>query len=568
MKNLNFIFVATLFFIINNTKAQSFFAPKKYPSSQFSNPMEFPISLAGNFGECRPNHFHSGLDVRTKQIENLPVHSIGDGYIARIKIEAGGFGNAIYINHPGGYTSLYAHLNKFYPELEAYIRAKQYEQKTWKIDVTLLPHQFPLMKGKMIAYSGNTGSSQAPHLHLEIRDTKTEKPLNGLLFLKMQDTKAPLLKKLALYDANQSIYDQSPKQFVCVKKGDHYIPTTDTLVVNTNVLGMGIVADDPMEGALGVLGVYEVNTYINNKPDFGWQLDNIGYEETRYMNALADYKTKKNGGAWIQLLYKMTGDNLKIYKSYNPNLNGRIYFEDERPKQIKIIVKDVAGNTSSLLFWVRSKQAQRQKEFYKLEAGKENTYDDGNIAFKMPANCLYDGVPLIAKIISGTDFGNTQYVVHTSDVPVHDYFELKLKPQATVPANLKTKIAFVRQPYGHDKDKKGKAATMQNGWAVCAVRDFGTYGLVLDETPPALTGGPAAGAVLVGNKIVFKAKDETTSIQSFVGKIDNQWVRFAQKGDYFTYELDNYCGVGTHVLEIIVSDENGNVTKKTINFTK
>jgi hypothetical protein len=134
--------------------AQTLIQSKSYPKNTFTNPMKIPISLAGNFGECRPNHFHSGLDVRTNKVENLPVHSIGDGYVSRVKIEAGGFGNALYITHKGGYTSLYAHLNELYPELESYIRSKQYEQKSWKIDINFLPHQFPVRQGKYIARSG------------------------------------------------------------------------------------------------------------------------------------------------------------------------------------------------------------------------------------------------------------------------------------------------------------------------------------------------------------------------------------------------------------------------------
>ena len=170
---------------------------------------------------------------------------------------------------------------------------------------------------RFIAFSGNTGSSQAPHLHMEIRDAKTDKPLNGLLFYNMPDSKAPLLKKLAVYDANRSIYDQVPKQFVCTKKGTSYVTATDTIIINSTNTAFGIVADDPMEGALGVLGVYEVNMYVDGNAYFGWQLDNIGYEETRYMNAQADFRVKKNGGPWIQLCYQQVGDQLNIYKHHN-----------------------------------------------------------------------------------------------------------------------------------------------------------------------------------------------------------------------------------------------------------
>src|ERR1043165_64897 len=154
-----------------------FTAAQKYPQNYFRNPLNIPILLAGNFGECRAGHFHSGLDIKTNGKENLPVHAAADGYISRIKMDKGGFGHALYITHPNGYTTLYAHLNNFVPKIQQYLRRQQYAKEKWDIDIQLTPEQFPVAKGQQIAYSGNTGSSTAPHLHFEIRDSKTEHPL-------------------------------------------------------------------------------------------------------------------------------------------------------------------------------------------------------------------------------------------------------------------------------------------------------------------------------------------------------------------------------------------------------
>jgi murein DD-endopeptidase MepM/ murein hydrolase activator NlpD len=553
-----FIFSTIIFISITITfYAQSFFTSKKYPKGSFASPVKIPLSLAGNFGECRPNHFHSGLDVRTNKVENIPIYAIGDGYVSRVKIDNGGFGNAIYITHTNGFTSLYAHLNLFWTSLENHIRFNQYKQKNWKIDMTFLPHEFPVRKGQFIANSGNTGSSQAPHLHMEIRDTKTDKPLNGLLFYNLPDTKAPLLKKLAVYDVNRSIYDQTPKQYVCTKNGATYKPGMDTIVVNSNHIALGIVADDPMENALGVLGAYEVNLYLDGAPHFGWQLDNIGYEETRYMNAQADYRVKKNGGSWIQLCFQQIGDKLNIYKNYNLQ-NGRINLSDGKKYSIKMIVKDVAGNSSELQFWIRSNLSSAYKRNYILKAMQENKFVDANISFTLPKEALYDDVPFSSSIKPSTTTYSHLYQVHFSDVPVHTYFDLHLKPKTAIPANLATKIAFVRYPYGKDTDKKGKAGKLDGTMAVASVRDFGTYEIVIDQTPPSLTCNIANNAKFVGNKIICTSKEETTSVEKFVGKIDGQWVRFVQKGNTFTYEKDKYCGVGNHQLEINSTDENGN----------
>jgi hypothetical protein len=560
-KNL-LLTILVLLIIINNANAQAFFTPKKYPRGSFASPVKIPLSLAGNFGECRPNHFHSGLDVRTNKVENIPIYAIGDGYVSRVKIEAGGFGNAIYITHTNGFVSLYAHLNLFWPQLENHIRYNQYKQKSWKIDMQFLPHEFPVRKGQFIANSGNTGSSQAPHLHMEIRDAKTDKPLNGLLFYNMPDSKAPLLKKLAVYDANRSIYDQAPKQFVCTKKGSYYTPSMDTIITNSNKIALGIVADDPMENALGVLGVYEINMYVDGVAYFGWQLDNIGYDETRYMNAQADYRVKKNGGPWIQLCYQQAGDKLNIYKNFNTN-NGRINLADGKTHAVRLVVKDVLGNSSEMRFGLRSNNSSNYVRNYTLKANQENKYSDGNIAFTLPKDALYDDVPFnaIAK-------ANNMYQVHYSDVPVHTYFDLKLKTSYAIAATNASKIAVVRYPFGKDKDKKGKAAKLDAGWVVANVRDFGTYEIVIDNTAPALTCNVANNNTLKGNKIICTSKDETTSVDKFIGKIDGQWVRFVQKGNSFTYDVDQYCAAGAHQLSITSIDENGNANTSNIAFTK
>ncbi len=558
------ILILILFFQLS-LNAQSFFPPKKYPKGTYANPVKIPISLAGNFGECRPNHFHSGLDVRTNKVENIPIYNIADGYVSRIKIDEGGFGNAIYFTHKDGYTSLYAHLNKFYPALENYVRFQQYRLKKWDIDIRLLPHELPLKKGTFIAYSGNTGSSQAPHLHMEIRN-KEDKPLNGLLFYKYPDTKAPVFTKLAIYNGEQSIYTQKPRLIQCIKKNNVYVPGSELISTSNNVVAFGITADDPMENALGVLGVYEMNMYLDDKPYFGWQLDNIGYDETRYMNAQADYKTKKNGGPWVQLCYKLPQDNLAIYKSFN-SLNGRINLQDNKEHSIKIIAKDVNGNANTLQFKIRgtgNNSGTSTKLFY---ANKDNKYVDNNITFELKKGLLYDDVSMNIGVAKSPNSNRFLYKINTSDVPVHDNFILKLKPQISIPENMLTKVAMVLQPYGTQKNAKGLAANMIDGWASANIKTFGTYEIVLDTKAPVLTCNIAENTKLSKKFIQCTAVEETTSIKKFIGTIDNQWVRFVHKGKYFTYELDSYCPPGKHVLNIAVTDENNNTSTKQINFT-
>src|ERR1700743_506582 len=185
------------------------FPPSGYPQDYFRDPLDIPMSLAANFGELRPNHYHMGLDIRTQHRENLPVFAAADGYVTRIEIEPAGFGQAIYIRHPNGYTTVYGHLNRFFPALEAYVRAQQYRQQSWEVNLRIPEGLFPVKKGQFIALSGSTGGSQGPHLHFEIRRTAGDINLNPLLFgLPVPDRTPPTLVRLAWYDRTSSIYEQ------------------------------------------------------------------------------------------------------------------------------------------------------------------------------------------------------------------------------------------------------------------------------------------------------------------------------------------------------------------------
>src|SRR6202012_4744370 len=188
----------------------SLFAPANYPQGYFRNPLDFPMSLAANFGELRPNHYHMGLDIRTQHSVNHPVHAAADGYVARVEIGPLGFGQAIYIRHPNGYTTVYGHLNQFFPALAAYVHQQQYRAEAWELSIDIPPSMFPVKKGELIAFSGNRGGSQGPHLHFEIRRTAGDINLNPLLFgLPVADHKPPVILRLAWYDRNESIYAQA-----------------------------------------------------------------------------------------------------------------------------------------------------------------------------------------------------------------------------------------------------------------------------------------------------------------------------------------------------------------------
>ncbi len=526
------------------------------------------MSLAGNYGECRPNHFHSGLDVRTEQRENLSIYTIQSGYVSRVTISHRGFGTCLYINHPGGFTSVYAHCNKFFGPLWNYIETQQYKQKKWDIDIQLPPHLFPVKKGQFVAKSGNTGSSHAPHLHMEIRNTKTEKTLNGLLFYgKLGDGKKPIINRVAVYDGRKSIYNQEPKVYKAIKKGIYDVPTTTLMKVNSDRAFFGIQANDYMENSLR-LGIYRMKLLVDGQAVFGWQLDNIGYNETRYMNAIGDYKTKMTQGFWLQLCRRLPNDKLDIYINKDGN-NGVVDLSDGQVHKIVIRVYDVKGNTKDVKFSVQGQTNYLPsksicKPYFKN--GQSNDYDNGKIAVDLNKEMMYDDLCFQASTATSSLPYSYIYRVHKANVPVHDTFKLRLKPKQAIPANLQSKIVFRYSPNEDMSEAVGWGARYNKGWAEAGVKVFGNYELAIDKSPPAISVKFKNGAtVKKGARLKFIADDNLTSVKKIEVTADGQWLRFSRRKNNYYYYVDEHLPLGKHNLVIKAWDENDNRVER--NFT-
>lgn len=548
-----------------------------YPQQYFRNPLNIPILLAGNFGECRPGHFHSGLDIKTQGRENLPVHAAAEGYISRIKMDKGGFGHALYITHPNGYTTLYAHLNNFIPKLQRYLRHQQYEKKRWDLDMTLQPSQFPVKKGDLIAYSGNTGGSLAPHLHFEIRDSKTEHPLNPQLFgFDIKDNIAPVVRSIAIYEQMHT-----PPAFLPLKKeneggretgtGRSYI--ADTLFANSP-LGIGIVTDDYMNESENTITFLSAQIYLDNVLQSKIVLDNIGYDETRYINAYIDYAAKSLQQIWIQRFFKLPGNRLNNLYSFLNGNNGVIDIMDNNVHQLKIDLTDNNGNITTVKFYVSKPRSYSPAPpplptadevlFY---AGKENSFRRSNISFHLDDRHLYEDIffSFKQKNVDGKLSGIFQ--LHNPYVPVHHYFDLKIKPDKIVPEEWKNKIVL---KYSDGiMENGGKATPTDSGWYKAPVRNFGTYWLEVDTIPPTIESMQRrSGNLSKARQIAFTVGDNMTSVKTFSGQLDGKWICFEQHGDDFFYEFDEHCPGGKHTLVFTAADENGNETEFRLDFVR
>ncbi|UEG50979.1 M23 family metallopeptidase [Ferruginibacter lapsinanis] len=550
------------------------FPDKDYPKGYFIWPVAATKALAANFGELRPNHYHMGLDCKTDQKENIPVLAAANGYIAKIKIEPSGFGQAIYLNHPNGLTTLYAHLNSFYPALQRYIKEQQYKLKSWEIFIDIPPHMFEVEQGQQIALSGNTGGSQGPHLHFEIRDTKTDKVLNPLLFdFPIADNIPPDILRLAVYDRSISTYEQTPKIYPLKKVNGIYMPSMSTLILNTDKVSFAITAYDRYTGSTNQNGIYEAVLYDNNEAVIGFQMDSISYDETRYLNAHVDYKLRSSGGPFVQHLSRLPGYTYGIYKDVTGD--GVINIGDENTHQIKIVVKDPNGNTSQVKFDVRSSLQYESKTSSAIYDPKEfhpgfiNIFENDKIGFYMPENALYDSIRFKYKETPQAD-GSDIFLLHNGNIPVQCKFPIRIKNTTTSSPDK-----LVMHRWWGAKDDYAKAESVKfpdkGDWYQASFRAFGNVQLIEDHTPPAITPLGFRDGMDMSKlyTIRFVIIDNTEELENFHAEIDGQWVCFSNdKGKTFIYKFDEHCGPGEHELKISVEDCVGNRSERVYHFTR
>jgi hypothetical protein len=558
--------------------------PLPYPQDYFLNPLDLPILLAGNFGECRPGHFHSGVDIKTRGEENYQVHAAADGYVSRIKMEKGGFGHGLYITHPSGYTTLYAHLNDFSPELQRYVKAKQYEKKQWNVELQLEPGQFPVKKGQVVAFSGNTGASTAPHLHFEIRNSITEHPLNPALFgLPIKDSMAPVPLEIGIY--SQPLYDPGTESKYPViaglrKMAGYYglartaasaaYVTGDTIMGFSGWNAIGINVNDYMNGSDNSLTFYTAELFADDSLQSKITLDDIGYDETRYINAYADYKTKKQRGRWLQCFAKVPGNHLdRIFTKLNKE-NGWLNAAAGQIRKIEIVLTDVSGNQARVKCYLKATRTLEGQDITGdniYRPGVKQTFSDPNIHFTLDELQLYETIRFNFAKKAREGAYSDEYQLHYAYIPLHHYFDLKIKPTRPIPFDLRNKV-ILRYNDGNSEEGS-RAAGTEGGWYTTSVRNFGNYWLAIDTLAPRIKTTVKEGANLAKAKqILFTATDAETSVKSFSGYLDDKWICFEQHGNSFFYKFDEHCSRGKHTLVFKAADENGNENAVTINFTR
>jgi murein DD-endopeptidase MepM/ murein hydrolase activator NlpD len=537
---------------------------------RYRYPLDIPARLNANFGELRPNHFHMGLDLFTERRTGLPVLAADDGYVGRVKVEPGGFGRALYLYHPDGTTTLYAHLERFEPTLEEAVRRRQYDLESWQMEWELPAGAFPVRRGQYVANSGNTGASAGPHVHFEVRRTRDDLCLNPLAYgLPLPDAVPPDIHRLAVYDRSRSVYEQSPSLHSFRRTPEGY-EVPGVILVRTDRVSFAIGATDRMSGSPNPNGIHAATLWEGGRPLAGFRLDRIGYDSTRYLNAHVDIMRRANGGHWLQFLLPLPGDALAGIRTQNPRLK-EIRLTDTLPHRFRITVQDVSGNTSQAFLTVRRTGmpvSRPATEGMVMAPGQVGVFETNAVQAVLDESALYDTIHFRHAERPGT--GNMSFsavhTLHRTDVPVHNYFTVRLRPLRPMPAALADRMVIRRTGSGSPKVAKAKA---QSGWYAARFREFGDFELLADATPPLIMiAGLHEGGRLTGSTVTVRVTDDLGSVRNFRGEIDGRWVLFAQQGGAFTYRVDERCPPGRHTLSVAAEDEAGNKSVRSVVFTR
>jgi murein DD-endopeptidase MepM/ murein hydrolase activator NlpD len=543
-----------------------------YSRNYFRWPLAIKPAIVANFGELRSDHWHMGLDIRTDQKENLPVYAAADGYIARVSVKPFSYGKAIYINHPNGLTTVYGHLNKFFPKLDSFVTAQQYRQQSWDMELQFTKDKFPVRKGQFIAHSGNTGASQGPHVHFEIRNTKSQRCINPLFFnLSIPDAVPPVFTKLAMYDKSLSVYDQTAVLFPVKKTKNGYIPSRDSIIrTGFSKISFAIGAYDCVSGSTNPNGIYSARVLFDSKPLLEFALDSMDYNETDYVNAHIDYRYRYNSGAYLQNLFKLPGDKGRAYRLNNSDAT--IQLNDTTLHSVKIEIADVQKNVSVMDFKVQfddSLASLTRSTAHKAFAPNfVNIFEQNDFEIYLDENCLYDSIqPAFYKINQpAPSAASLLFQFSNASIPVHDEVKIRIKPNVTIPSELKNKMVIKRTD---SKTVSFRKAVWQQDWLTASFSDFGSYQALVDNTAPTINDPDSyregAGDTIDlsrSKSIVFYPKDNT-GIKNFRAELDGQWLMFSNdKGAAWIYNFDERCPYGVHQLKVRIEDVVGNVTEK------
>ncbi len=551
----------------------------RYPINTFYSPVQREIRLSGTFGELRSNHFHAGLDIKSSSgMSGDPVYAALDGYISRIKVEESGYGNVLYIDHPNGFTTVYAHLDRFMPEIDAYVKREQYSARSFEVDLVPPKERFPVRQSQQIAYMGNTGASLGPHLHFEIRHTKDQVPVNPLHFgFSVPDHKAPVIQQLIVYEYDDDgvVVNSKVMQPKLLAAGQYGFD--GPLELGAAKVSFALRTYDSQDGSSNQNGVYGLECKADNTPSFAFTFDEIPFEDTRYLNAHIDYTERRNENKYFHRCHPLEGNKLSIY--YTGVDQGIIYISPDIARNIRLDVADFSGNLSTLSFDVRRNPALMMKSSPRAPYQTIATPDQVTVLSRegiqviWPQGSFYEKTPLNIDVIPSEGLGtfSPHYAITPVDAPVHYPFDVHIEG-LNVPARLHDKVFIARC------DANGGIINCGGTWIgnnlSSEVKEISTYTIMADTTPPYVAVLHFAPKMTGWSRMAFKISDnfrtrDTGRDLLYEATVDGQWILMSMdaKTGILTHIFDGHIAPGPHTLILKVTDDRGNQTFLERNFT-
>jgi murein DD-endopeptidase MepM/ murein hydrolase activator NlpD len=565
-----FLHILLLFIALTNVS----YAQSRYDSVSFASPVDIPLVLAGNFAELRSNHFHTGLDIKTQGVEGKNIYSIEEGYISRIRISHYGYGKCVYVTHPNGFTSVYAHLQKFSDKIEQHIRPIQYQNRSELLDIPLEPNQIKVSKKELIALSGNSGSSTAPHLHFEIRDTKTEHAINPLLFnFHIKDDVAPTIYGIKLYSLNDGFINGKNADVKFATEGlngTYYLKGYPKIEVDGEI-GFAIHAIDRLNDANNRCGVYKVELYLDDKLICSQRLDQMNFDVNRYINAYKDFEEFHKNNLHYHRSFLLPNNPLSVYESVENN--GKITLTDGAKHTILYKVYDVYNNMSSISFEITHNPTMTKQDVKPIRKGMHTISLNQPKQIETEAYSIsFDDSTFYEDVQLPVVYDDMHHKLHLNNpyLPVQKYFALKINA-SHIPEHLHEKTLVVKFEKGQLKPKKG---TLENGWISTELKETGSYYLVPDTTAPNLKEINFSNGQSFKGWMAFKwtIRDDLSGIHQYHCYIDNEWVLstyWPQKNllEIHYSELKD-LPKGQHTLTIELTDERKNSITKSYTFIR
>lgn len=528
-----------------------------YPQDVFQSPLAIPLDISGSFGELRSNHFHSGLDFKTSGVEGLPVYATGDGYVSRIKISPFGYGKAIYITHPNGFTSVYGHLQKANGAIQELIKKKQYQEQSFEVEMYLYPTELPVKKGDVIAFSGNTGGSGAPHLHFEFRDTKSEQIINPMHFgfkKIIKDERKPIIQGIVVYPLDSTTVNnaQKPINISFNKQADGTYLSTK--VKANGRIAFGINAYDYCTNAYNKNGLYKVKAYLNGVLQYQYGFDTFAFDESRYINNFIDYERFHDMGQRVQKLFELSSYPLSIVAENtkdgtlkivpNANYTYRVELYDFHQNKIELIIPIEYGLQPTTI------KKTVQKTPYFVKAKTESIFEKGNVTVYVPENAFY------ANFFMNFDVNNDIATLHDDSVPVHKNITLTFNDVSGLTEEQLSKT-YIATLDGYKLDYN-KTTRKGNSFST-KIKTLGKYKLAQDSIPPRIYNvNFVEGKTLKDQKTIsVSVADLHSDIASYSAFLNGKWIlmEYDYKTKRLTHNLEDAIYVqGRNDFKIIVTD--------------